>query len=92
MPQQLPIAEDVRKLASDNGLNWALFGGDDYQLCFTVGDNKLETVEQWIESGELNASRIGSIEASATSGNLVTVLDINGNPLAVDKQGYDHFG
>jgi thiamine-monophosphate kinase len=93
---QLPIADDVRQLAPDNYLNWALFGGDDYQLCFTVSAENLAVVEQLIESGELDASKIGSIdrasEAKNNSGNLVTVLDHNNNPIAVNKQGYDHFG
>ncbi len=89
--EQLPIAADVREMASDRGFNWALFGGDDYQLCFTVGADKLATVEQWIERGELNASKIGTITATGDSVNLVTVLDRNSNPMAVDKRGYDHF-
>ncbi|MGB0449634.1 MAG: thiamine-phosphate kinase [Porticoccaceae bacterium] len=90
--QELPLAEELRKLAPESCLDWALFGGDDYQLCFTVSADRLATVEQLIERGELNASKIGSIEASGTSGNLVTVLDTSGKPVAVNKQGYDHFG
>lgn len=89
--EQLPIAADVREMASDRGLNWALFGGDDYQLCFTVGADKLANVEQWIDRGELNACKIGTITAATDSDNRVTVLDRENNPMAVDKQGYDHF-
>ena len=90
--EQLPIAPDVRDLASDNGLNWALFGGDDYQLCFTVSADKLDKVEQLIDCGELTASKIGTINTADDSDNLVTVLDRDNNPVAVNKQGYDHFG
>lgn len=94
--QQLPIAADVRTLAPNNCIDWALFGGDDYQLCFTVSADKLDAIEQLINSGELNASRIGSIdrvnEAANASAGLVTVLDLNNSPVEINKQGYDHFG
>lgn len=94
--QQLPIAEDVRGLAPKDCIDWALFGGDDYQLCFTVSANKLAAVEHLINSGELHASKIGIIdmvnEAANTPGNPVTVLDSNNNPIEINKQGYDHFG
>jgi thiamine-monophosphate kinase len=102
--EQLPIAADVREMAPQNCINWALFGGDDYQLCFTVSADKLATVEQWIEGGQLNACKIGSIDApsplfaqgsahaSTDSLDPVTVLDFNSNPVAINKQGYDHFG
>jgi thiamine-monophosphate kinase len=94
--QQLPIAADVRTLAPNNCIDWALFGGDDYQLCFTVTADKLDAIEQLINSGELNASKIGIIdrvnEAANTSAGLVTVLDSNNSPVEINKQGYDHFG
>jgi thiamine-monophosphate kinase len=94
--EQLPIALDVRELAPDNYLNWALLGGDDYQLCFTVSADKLVAVEQLIDSGELHASKIGTVEIAAegtkSSDNLVTVLDSNNSPIEINKQGYDHFG
>jgi thiamine-monophosphate kinase len=94
--QQLPIAADVRTLAPNNCIDWALFGGDDYQLCFTVSADKLDAIEQLINSGELNASKIGIIdrvnEAANTSAGLVTVLDSNNSPIEINKQGYDHFG
>lgn len=90
--EQLPIAADVRDIASDNGLNWALFGGDDYQLCFTVSADKLDKVEQLIDCGELTASKIGTINGADDSDSVVTVLDRDNNPVTVNKQGYDHFG
>ena len=94
--QQLPIAEDVRELAPKECIDWALFGGDDYQLCFTVSANKLAAVEQLINSDELHASKIGIIDmvndVVNTSGHSVTVLDSNNSPIEINKQGYDHFG
>lgn len=90
--QQLPIAEDVRKLSPNNCIDWALFGGDDYQLCFTVSADKIDKLEQLIDGGELNACKIGTIQIAADGGCPVTVLDSNNSPIALNKQGYDHFG
>jgi thiamine-monophosphate kinase len=94
--QQVPIAADVRELAPKDCIDWALFGGDDYQICFTVNADKLDAVEQLINSDELHASKIGIIdianEAANASGRLVTVLDSSNSPVEINKQGYDHFG
>ena len=90
--EQLSIAADVQQLSALDALQWALSGGDDYQLCFTVAAEQLPTVEGWIEKGELDASRIGFIEAARDSINRVSVVDKNNLPLTIEKPGYNHFG
>jgi len=94
--QLLPIAEDVRNFAnfSDNfsALDWALTGGDDYQLCFTVAPESLSIVDDWIEQGQLQATRIGVLSADDKSIDPVTVVDKNNKILIIEKAGYNHFG
>jgi thiamine-monophosphate kinase len=90
--EQLPIAEDVQQLSPLDALEWALCGGDDYQLCFTVTAEQLPIVESWIEGGELDARKIGAIEAPEDSINRVSVIDKNNNLLTIEKSGYNHFG
>ena len=90
--QQIPIAEDVKRFSPKNCMDWALFGGDDYQLCFTVSADKIDQVEQLIDGSELNACKIGTIQIAGDGGCPVTVLDSNNSPIALKKQGYDHFG
>ena len=90
--EQLPIAADVQQLSADNALNWALGGGDDYQLCFTVSPGQLPTLERWIEQGDLDACRIGTIEKHKESIDLVTVIDKDNSLLTIEKPGYNHFG
>jgi thiamine-monophosphate kinase len=75
-----------------DALEWALCGGDDYQLCFTVAADKLAKVEALIELGELDACRIGTINPSDESINAVSVIDKNHRLLTVEKLGYNHFG
>lgn len=95
--EQLPIAEDVRQMAGDQAVSWVLNGGDDYQLCFTVSADKLEALEQLIEESDLDVTAIGTIDTADKANSVdkakpVTVLDRNGEPVEIHKQGYKHFG
>lgn len=90
--EQLPIAADVQQQSPLDALEWALCGGDDYQLCFTVAADQLAIVEGLIEQGELDASRIGRIEAATESIHVVSVTDKNNNLLTIENPGYNHFG
>ena len=84
----LPIHPDLKEHFEDQCHNWALFGGDDYQLCFTVPAANLPAIEDWIFQGELDATRIGTIESS--SDNTPAVL-IDGFKSLEQLRGFDHF-
>ena len=90
--EQLPIAAEILELSPLDALEWALCGGDDYQLCFTVAADQLAKVAALIELGELDARRIGTINPGDQSINAVSVIDKNNTLLTVEKQGYNHFG
>ena len=85
--ERLPIHPDVKRSSPLLCLDWALFGGDDYQLCFTVSQDNCTKINQWIELGELNATMIGQIQP----------LEGDKLPIRVDnvatelKRGFDHF-
>lgn len=85
---RLPIAEIWREQATaDECLQWALAGGDDYQLCFTVPQTQMGKVDAWIASGVLDASAIGEI--TGLSG--VSLVN-EGRPYQPASRGYNHFG
>ena len=90
--EQLPIAAEILELSPLDALEWALCGGDDYQLCFTVAADHLAKVDALIELGELDARRIGTINSSNQSISPVSVIDKNKTLLTVVKPGYNHFG
>lgn len=71
----------------DRRLAWALSGGDDYQLCFTVPKKRVPQVESWIQSGQIVATPIGKITNS-----MELCVVKKGNPFPEPKPGYDHFG
>jgi len=64
-----------------------LAGGDDYELCFTAPTGQRNAVLAAAASTGVAVTRIGHIHAEPG----LTVLDAEGQPLPVDKTGYDHF-
>ena len=64
-----------------------LAGGDDYELCFTVPQQRAGEVASLSRELELPLTRIGSVEAQPG----VRVSDERGLPLAVLPRAFDHF-
>ena len=84
----LPIHSDIKKTYLEQSRQWALTGGDDYQLCFTVPSINQENFEHWIRSNNFEVTVIGKMAA----------LDHNQNYLKIDNKtssitagGYTHF-
>lgn len=65
---------------------WALSGGDDYELCFTVPPEKLPELAMLIAQEKLNATVIGEIVAGSS-----VQCELNGEPFELAAQGYQHF-
>jgi thiamine-monophosphate kinase len=86
--QQLPIHPEVKANHAQQSLAWALSGGDDYQLCFTLPQNLSQQVEQWIKSGQLSATMVGHIVAANHDKQVILV---DGKPANTTTRGYDHF-
>lgn len=84
----LPIHQELHQLWPQQAVDWALSGGDDYQLCFTVPQSRCEIVNQWIDAGEFDATMVGQILAPDNSKNLVIV---DGSASTDIKRGFDHF-
>lgn len=85
--EDLPLSPAL--LAMDNldqARRWALSGGDDYELCFTVPREKMPELAMLIAQGKLQASVIGEMHAGAG-----VVCELNGETFALEQQGYQHF-
>jgi thiamine-monophosphate kinase len=83
----IPIHEAAIQTADP--LRLALAGGDDYELCLTAAAGAVEPVRAEFEREfGLALTRIGSVRA----GTGVEVVAANGQRLALDWPGYDHFG
>jgi thiamine-monophosphate kinase len=68
--------------------DFALAGGDDYELCFTVPAARLAEVQADLARLGCGATRIGRIVA----GEGVRVRDADGHWLEPGRAGWDHFG
>jgi thiamine-monophosphate kinase len=67
--------------------DFALSGGDDYELCFTVPTQLVGDVQADLARLGCGCTRIGFIVA----GSAVQVRDIDGSSMAFARQGWDHF-
>lgn len=70
----------------DKATAWALAGGDDYQLCFTVPQAKRSALQSLIDGDQLQASVIGEVVEGVG-----VVCRENGVAVNFDATGYNHF-
>lgn len=83
----LPLASKVRDLAPAAQVQaWALSGGDDYQLCFTVPRRRATALQRLIDEHRWDIAVVGEIVARPGIINKVTGAD-----LVVHSPGYRHF-
>ena len=72
---------------TENRIVAALFGGDDYQLCFTVPEGDCAELERLARDIGVKVSCIGEI----VSGEGVAYLDTDGAPVDFSARAYQHF-
>jgi thiamine-monophosphate kinase len=87
-PARLPLSESILNLYSaEQARRWALSGGEDFELCFTVPVSRVDKLEQALAERSILCTRVGMI----TSGSGVKLLQSDGRLLAVAADGYRHF-
>ena len=87
---QLPLSNDFKQFQvqhKHNKIDFALNGGEDYELLFTAPQTKENDLYRLSQKLKVPITRIGEINSS---GKLI-VLDQNQTPYSIDDQGYDHF-
>lgn len=78
---RIPLSDAIRKLGDDKALSFALGGGDDYQLCFTVSPQRRLELEVSAEQSGIALYPIGVITRERGIHGLSSH----------EIQGYDHF-
>lgn len=87
---RLPLSKEILAFAKpETARQWALTGGDDYELCFTVPAGLAREMEKTMAALEIPVTRIGEIVAPSTT--LVECVDARGNAFQMGEGGYDHF-
>ena len=80
---QLPLSPVLNAFRQDRAQQLALYGGDDYELCFTAPPHHANDLQHL----SAECRRIGVINADVG----VLSADINGRKVALKGRGYDHF-
>ena len=83
----LPLSPNYRDNIAELGLAFALSGGDDYELCFTVRADKVSRLYEISEKWACAITPIGEIESSTG----LRLRDKSGELKEFDKSGYNHF-
>jgi len=73
---KIPVSDNLLKFAGENFLNYALYGGEDYEIIITFPEEKRETLEG---IGFTVIGRVSEGEGVFLDGELL------------EKKGYDHF-
>jgi len=80
---QVPIHPKVRAAFPQESLDFALTGGEDYELLFTASGEVIESVRTL---ADFPITVIGKITREGG----VTLLDKEGKPFSLDKKGWEH--
>lgn len=85
--EELPLSPALLAIDDlDQARRWALGGGDDYELCFTVPESKMPELGMLIAGGDLQATVVGQLMPGS---GVQCVLE--GEPFELQQRGYTHF-
>jgi thiamine-monophosphate kinase len=85
--EKLPLSPALVALNDPDLVHpWALSGGDDYELCFTLSPEKMPALAMLIAQGALQATVIGEMVAGTS-----VICELNGEKFELEHQGYQHF-
>ncbi|MDC4224154.1 MAG: thiamine-phosphate kinase [Candidatus Manganitrophus sp.] len=88
--ERIPLSAPLKRAALQMGadpLEYALNGGEDYELLFSVPKRKIKRLEAFIEEGLIAARRIGRMTPPGTG---LKLIDSSGRSRTIDPGGWDH--
>lgn len=88
---KLPVSDAAKKVAkafSKDVLEFALFGGEDYELAFTAPEKHMDKILAGLEKIGVSATIIGRMNKDKPH---VRVLAKDGSSIDFSKSGWDHF-
>jgi thiamine-monophosphate kinase len=88
---QVPIHPVVTAAFPEDSLDFALSGGEDYELLFTASKETLKTVKAELEASAGGVDCPVTIVGEITEEEGLSMLRTDGRPFHVDIKGWDHF-
>jgi thiamine-monophosphate kinase len=89
--EDIPLDREIIALAAEmcyDPLDWALGGGEDYELIFTAPPGLFDEAVAALGAHGTGASRIGTMTLASSGMRLITG---HGNSTDLKGHGYDHF-
>lgn len=86
----IPVAAAVRALFPEEWLTFATRGGEDYELLFTVAEDRWAAVHEALTEARGQVHAVGRILPAGESPS-VTVIGLDGVPRAEAPGAFDHF-
>jgi thiamine-monophosphate kinase len=84
---QLPLGPVLAQQPADWQKDYALNGGDDYELCFTATPAQRDAVLSASQFTNTPVTRVGNLIPDSG----LQVLDAAGKPLSFTTRSFDHF-
>lgn len=89
--EQIPLSQETKELSQEinkNPLDWALYGGEDYQLVFTCPEQESASIQKLFRNKfKRELYEVGSIVPLKNG----ISLEERGCPEPLIKKGYNHF-
>jgi len=92
--QDIPVGDACLEVAAalgTDGLEWALSGGEDYELLFTAAPEAVQEIESMLLHETGVSSRVIGRVVSAADGIRVLLADGRDATLDYQRSGWDHF-
>jgi thiamine-monophosphate kinase len=83
----LPLSDAYRRRLRTLGWDYALAGGDDYELCFTLPPEAVGRLEALARPELAPFTAIGEVTAARD----IEIRDPEGRPYRPSRRGFDHF-
>jgi thiamine-monophosphate kinase len=90
---RVPLSDAARTAVTQNPklLATVLTGGDDYEILFTAPSEATKIIAELSRSTGVPITRIGRMVTSSDDECNVSVIDVDGRPLALSSEGWTHF-
>jgi thiamine-monophosphate kinase len=86
--ENIPLSSQIQTIIERQAAyQYALNGGDDYQLCFTIRAEQREVIARVAERYEISVSCVGTLSDEAG----IRVTDTYGKPFVQKTTDHDHF-
>ncbi|MCC6503037.1 MAG: thiamine-phosphate kinase [Deltaproteobacteria bacterium] len=91
----LPISDELKAYGRKTGkspmVDFALTGGEDYELIFTSPEKNLRKISALSRKLNLPMTPVGKIMSQKKHERVITVLDEDGEPMELKKLGFEHY-